>query len=65
MDDQHLDANLVYITANFGIISKSITQLEKHGLKPVDSFNIVSKIIDEMNVIDITIKKYKISNGKT
>jgi len=32
LDDQRLYANLVCISANFGIISKSITQLEKRGL---------------------------------
>ena len=59
MDDQQLDANLVCITANFGIISKLITQLEKRGLKLVDSINIVNKIIDDMNIIDTQSKSIK------
>ncbi|KAL4113091.1 hypothetical protein QTP88_016779 [Uroleucon formosanum] len=59
LDDQQLDANLVCITANFGIISKSITQLEKHGLKLVDSINILNKIIDDMNIIDTQSKSIK------
>lgn len=58
-DDQQLDANLVCITANFGTISKSITQLEKCGLKLVDSINIVNKIIDDMNIIDTQSKSIK------
>lgn len=52
LDDQQLDANLVCITSNFGIISKSITQLETRGLKLVDSINIINKIKNEMNVIN-------------
>jgi len=59
LDDQQLDANLVCITANFGIISKSITQLEKRGLKLVDSINIVNQIIDDMNIIDTQSKSIK------
>lgn len=59
LDDQQLDANLVCITANFGIISKSITQLEKRGLKLVDSINILNKIIDDMNIIDTQSKSIK------
>jgi hypothetical protein len=61
LDDQQLDANLVCIIANFGIISKSITQLEKRGLKLVDSINIVNRMIDNMNIIDTQSK----SSGKT
>uniref|UniRef100_A0A2S2Q691 Uncharacterized protein n=1 Tax=Sipha flava TaxID=143950 RepID=A0A2S2Q691_9HEMI len=62
LDDQQLDANLVCIIANFGIISKSITQLEKRGLKlVVDSINIVNRMIDNMNIIDTQSK----SSGKT
>jgi len=59
LDDQQLDANLVCITANFGIISKSITQLEKRELKLVDSINTVNKIIDDMNIIDTQSKSIK------
>ncbi|KAF0723495.1 Uncharacterized protein FWK35_00031639 [Aphis craccivora] len=59
LDDQQLDANLVCITANFGIISKSITQLEKRGLKLIDSINILNKIIDDMNIIDTQSKSIK------
>ncbi|KAL4142184.1 hypothetical protein QTP88_004693 [Uroleucon formosanum] len=59
LDDQQLDANLVCITANFEIISKSITQLEKRGLKLVDSINILNKIIDDMNIIDTQSKSIK------
>ncbi|XP_025420798.1 uncharacterized protein LOC112690907 [Sipha flava] len=59
LDDQQLDANLVCITAKFGIISKSITQLEKRGLKLVDSINIVNRMIDDMNIIDTHSKSIK------
>ena len=59
LDDQQLDANLVCISANFGIISKSITQIEKRGLKLVDSINIVNKIIDDINIIDTQSKSIK------
>jgi len=59
LDDQQLDANLVRITANFGIISKSITQLEKRGLKIVDSINILNKIIDDITIIDTQSKSIK------
>jgi len=50
---------LVCITANFGNISKSITQLEKSGLKLVDSINIVNTIMDEINLINTQLKNIK------
>jgi len=37
----------------------SFTQLEKHGLKLVDSINIVNKIRDDMNIIDTQSKSIK------
>jgi hypothetical protein len=55
----NLDTNLVCITVNFEIISKSITQLEKRRLKLVDSISIVNKIIDEMNIINTQSKSIK------
>ena len=36
-----------------------ITQLEKRGLKLVDSINIVNKIIDDMKIIDTQSKSIK------
>lgn len=57
--DKQLDTNLVCIKGNFGMISKSITQLEARGLKLVDSINIVNKIIDEMNTINTQSKTIK------
>lgn len=57
--DKQLDANLVCIKGNIGMISKSITQLETRGLKLVNSINIVNKIIDEMNTINTQSKTIK------
>lgn len=59
MADQQLDLNLVCIKANFRTIPKSITQLEKRGLKLADSINIVTKIVDEMNAINTKSKTIK------
>lgn len=53
LTDKQLEANLICIRENFGIISKSINQLEKRELKLVDSINIVNKIIDELYAIII------------
>lgn len=57
LDGQRLDANLVCITANF--LSKPITQLEKCGLKLVNSINIVHKIINKINIINTQSKSIK------